>query len=186
MAVTTNHEVGHGARGGAFAGVVGGLAMTVLALFSAIARGDDLWPGLKGAAYPLVGQIAVEPGFNAGLVLLGTLMHFAVAIAFGVGFGLIFYGLSRGMTILSGALYGVIVWLVMYYVVLPLAGMGFVADSTPLATAALSHIVFGLALAVGFLPYQREKIISRNVSRDSPSRASSSRQTISMSRPSGG
>jgi hypothetical protein len=183
MPVASNLEAGHGGRGGAFAGVVGGLAMTVLGLFSAIARGDDLWPGLKGAAYPIVGQIAVEPGFNAGLVLLGTLIHFAVAVAIGVGFGLVFYGLSRGMTLVSGALYGVVVWLVMYYAVLPLAGMGFVAESVPLSTAVLGHVVFGLAVAIGFLPYQREKIISRSVSRGSPSRTSSSRQTISISRP---
>jgi hypothetical protein len=57
----------------------------------------------------------------------------------------------------------------MYYVVLPLVGMGFVADQTPLAIAVVNHVVFGVAVALAFLPYQRTKqLVVPRVDRGTP------------------
>ena len=45
----------------------------------------------------------------------------------------------------------------MYYVVLPIVGLGEVARSAPLGMAIIGHVIFGLAVGVGFLPFQRTR-----------------------------
>jgi hypothetical protein len=46
----------------------------------------------------------------------------------------------------------------MYYVVLPIVGLAEMASSAPVWRAALYHVVFGVAVALAFLPYQRRVI----------------------------
>jgi hypothetical protein len=111
---------------------------------------------MKGAAIPLLGERAMAPGFDGTAVLLGLVIHFAISAAWGIVFGLLFQGLSRGATIGAGFAWGFVVWLVMYYLVLPLAGMSEMARSTPIGMAIVSHVLFGLSVALGFLPFQRE------------------------------
>ena len=71
------------------------------------------------------------------------------------------YGLSKPMTLLASLAFGIAVWLGMYYVVLPLAGLGDMARGSPISSAIMTHVVFGLGLGVGFLPFQRRKPIAR-------------------------
>jgi hypothetical protein len=62
--------------------------------------------------------------------------------------------MSRGATIALGVAWGLVVWLGMYYVVLPLVGLGDMVRATPVGMAVLSHLVFGLGVGLGFAPYQ--------------------------------
>jgi hypothetical protein len=126
-------------------------------LIAAQIKGQDLWPSLKGAAAPFLHERAMQPGFDGPAVVLGVLCHFAVSIGWGVLFAALFYGLSRGATVAAGALWGFVVWLGMFYIVLPLAGLSQMASSEPIAMAIVSHVIFGLAVAVGFLPYQQPR-----------------------------
>ena len=81
----------------------------------ALVKGIDPWQtALKGAAAPLSGEAAMRPGFEAGPVLLGLVCHFAVSIGWGLLFGLVAYGVA----------WGIVVWLGMFYVVLPHATLG--------------------------------------------------------------
>ena len=63
----------------------------------------------------------------------------------------------RVATVLAGALWGIVVWLAMFYVVLPVAGAGVVARGAPIGGAVTGHLIFGLALGIGFLPFQRRQ-----------------------------
>ena len=78
----------------------------------------------------------------------------------GIAFAAIFYGLSRAGTIVAGVLWGFVVWVVMYYAVLPAFGLAAHASETPIADAVLLHVLFGFVLAIGFLPYQRHATIA--------------------------
>lgn len=156
MAVHRKDEFRRALGGGAVAGVIGGIVISLFMALAALAGGRDVWMGMKVAGAPLVGQDIIRPGFEAGPVLLGVAMHFAVSIGWGILFAALCYGMSRGSTMAAGAPFGVVVWLVMFYAVLPLFGMRAVADSVPVGMAVLEHVLFGLGLAVGFLPYQRE------------------------------
>jgi hypothetical protein len=144
------------ATGGLIGGIVGGIAVSLVMLAGALGQKHDVWQPLKGASVPFLGDRAMAPGFDMTAVVVGVLSHFAVSIVWGILFGLLFYGLSKGATILAGAVWGIVVWLGMYYVLLPLIGLGKMAAGAPLGFAIIGHVIFGLAVAIGFLPWQRE------------------------------
>jgi hypothetical protein len=127
-----------------------------------------VWSGMKFAALPFLGERVMQPGFELGPVLLGVLCHFAVSVGWGILFGLIFYGVAKGATVAWGALWGVVVWLGMFYVVLPIVGAGQVAKMMPVPLALFEHVLFGLAVGLGFLPYQVPRGIPLEVRRPAP------------------
>ena len=144
--------------GGIVAGIVGGLVIKIIGVLMTASAGGDVWVALKASAAPFLGARAMQPGPDALAVFFGLVSHFAVSIVWGVLFGVLFFGVSRGATVLLGALWGIVVWLGMYYVVLPLIGMSAIARGAPLGPAIFLHIVFGLFVGLGFLPYQRRRL----------------------------
>ncbi len=145
------------ARGGVVGGIVGGLALSVVLMVATAAAGGDLWTVLKGASAPFYGARAAQPGFDAGPVLLGVILHFVVSIGWGVLFGILAYGLRRGPTLAAGALYGIFVYFAMFFVVLPLVGLGEARATAPDGFGIFAHVLFGLFTAIGFMPYQRPR-----------------------------
>jgi len=99
------------------------LVVGVLDISSAIViwyqRGTGLRRGLQGIAAGILGPKSVEGGIATAL--LGLAIHFFIALAVVS----IFYLASRKIGLLlkqplvAGALYGIVVYLVMYWVVLP-------------------------------------------------------------------
>ncbi|MFZ5470658.1 MAG: DUF6789 family protein [Myxococcota bacterium] len=144
-----------GAGAGAIGGLVGGVVLWAFLLFATALRGQDVWMVFKGAATPLLGERAGEPGFDFLAVFLGAGVHFLVSVGWGALFGIFFAGLTRGATLAAGVLWGVVVWLVMFYVVLPLVGMGQVSRQVPIGFAVLEHVLFGVVVALVFVPFQR-------------------------------
>lgn len=143
-------------KGGVVGGIVGGIALALFLVLMAGVNGTPAAAAFKGAALPLFGPERVStPVWEPGVVALGTLMHFAVSIVWGLLFALLVYGMSRAATLVSGLFWGLVVWLGMFYVLLPLVGGFGVTQGTPLWQAIVMHMVFGLATAAGFLPFQR-------------------------------
>ena len=142
--------------GGIVGGVVGGIAIAAVMLLVALLQGADVWPGFKMAGYVFYGERVFEPGFEAGPVIVGVLSHFAVSIAWGLLFALLFYGFSKGATVAFGLLWGLVVWAAMIYIVLPIIGLGEMARTLPVGLSLVEHLVFGFFVALGFLPYQRQ------------------------------
>ena len=146
---------GAGVQGGLLAGMVGGAALLAYVSLAAAVAGYDPWFSLKVAGAPWITGRVLLPGFDALAVALGLASHFATAAGWGMLFGAFFYGATPGGTIALGALWGMLVWLAMFYVVLPLFGVGQLATLLPAGAAAFQHLLFGLAVAAAFLPFQR-------------------------------
>ncbi len=160
---------GHQVKGGVIAGLVGGLFLSAMMTVMALAQHGDVWVGFKGAGRPFLGERMIQPGFDAVAVLVGFASHLAVSVTWGLLFGLLFYGWSKGMTVVLGALWGIVVWLGMYYVILPLVGLSSVARSVPIGAAIFFHVLFGLVVGIAFLPFQREaRLRARPLDRDIP------------------
>jgi hypothetical protein len=157
MAVQASAELGDAAKGGLIAGVVAGIVSSIFATAISLVRGQDIWVGAKTAAYPFVGDRVLQPGFDLVLSLVGVLIHFAVSIGWGISFAIFCYGLSSGATVIAGVAWGLVVWIAMFDVVLPLAGAAKVAHMTPVGRAIVEHVIFGLSVAIGFLPFQRAR-----------------------------
>lgn len=154
MHSTALAERGRALKGGIVGGIVGGILVSLYMLIGRLGAGGDVWQVFKGAGAVFLGERALSPGFDAYAVLIGALSHFAVSITWGVLFGLLVFGLSRAATLAAGLAFGLVVWLGMFYVLLPLVGLGEFAASTSVLAAIVQHLVFGVGLALGFLPFQ--------------------------------
>jgi hypothetical protein len=141
--------------GGALSGILGGIALSLYMLLATIARGADPWLAFKFASVGFYGERALDRGFSADTVFWGILAHFAIAAGWGLLFGLLVFGASRGATVFAGVVWGFVVWIAMYHIVLPLAGLADITQGSSAAGAIIAHIIFGGSLAIGFLPFQR-------------------------------
>ena len=105
---------------------------------------------LRGIAGGLLGPEAFQAG--AGVAALGLAIHFLIAFSAAA----VFYAISRRIgflteqAVLSGVLYGVAVYLFMYWVVMPLSRLPRRPFSwTPTVIAVVTHIVcVGLPIAL--------------------------------------
>jgi hypothetical protein len=140
--------------GGLVAGLVSGAVFALITLGVHVARGQNGWVALKVAAYPFLGDRVMRSGFALGPVALGLLVHFLVSIVWGLLFALVAYRLSRPLTVLLGALWGVVVWLVMFVVVVPLAAHD-LAEGGGSFGNLIFHVMFGTMVGLAFLPFQR-------------------------------
>lgn len=147
----------HTLGGGIVAGIIGGAVIAIIMVVAALAAHRDIWIGLKSAAAPFLGDRALRPGFDLGAVALGVISHFAVSIVWGILFAALFSGLSKAATVVAGAVWGIVVWFGMFFIVLPIAGLKQMADAEPVGEAVISHVIFGLAVGIGFLPFQRSR-----------------------------
>ena len=68
---TTEGKTRQAFWGGTVAGLIGGVALAAFNLAVELARGRDLWAGLKLAAYPFLRERALAPGFDLGAILQG-------------------------------------------------------------------------------------------------------------------
>ncbi|HKE16868.1 MAG TPA: hypothetical protein VKB80_18465 [Kofleriaceae bacterium] len=143
--------------GGILAGLIAGALMTAYMMAMNVHQGRDLWLALKGAGTPILHDRARDPGFDAYAVLIGGGVHFAISALWGLVFSILFFGASRLGTVALGAAWGIVCWLVMFYLVLPIAGMSAVPKMVPIGQAILEHVGFGLAIAIAFLPFQRPR-----------------------------
>jgi hypothetical protein len=142
-------------RGGLAAGTAAGAALLCLMLLRTYNAHQDLWRQLKLAGMPFLGARALESGFALGPVAIGVACHFGIALIWGLNFALLADGLSKTATLLAGALIGVACWLTMFHAVLPLFGLGHLAHLMPGRLAAFEHLIFGVYLGLGYLPFQR-------------------------------
>jgi hypothetical protein len=100
------------------AGFVAGTLDILCAIFF-LANGNAAGV-LRFIAKGALGNAALEGG--AEMILLGALFHYIIAFCFTVGYFVVFtyIPILKKQKILSGLLYGIFVWAVMQYLVLPL------------------------------------------------------------------
>ena len=155
MTVHNQNQTKRALKGGVIAGLVAGAALSVLLAVMNAIQGRDVLRGLKFPGVPLLGPRALEPGFDHVAIVVGQVSHLGVSMFWGVTFALLFFGLSRGMTLLAGAFWGIVSFIVMLYVVMPM--IGFPAGGRgSVITAIVEHVIFGVVLAAAFLPFQRD------------------------------
>ena len=144
-------------KAGVIVGTAAGIVSAIFATAISLATAEDIWVGAKAAGYAFYGDRTLLPGFELDLIIVGVLTHFAVSIGWSIPFVLLFWGLSPRATLIAGILWGLGVWIVMFYIVLPLVGAAKVAAMTPVGRAIVEHLFFGIAVATGFVGFQRSQ-----------------------------
>jgi len=133
--------------GGALAGLGGGIAMAVAGAIISGSLGGDIWLESKQIAATVLGpSVAAQPGFVPGPVLLGTLLHLIASAALGALFSIITRRLLHltsefGTPLLTGLIYGMLIWLVGYFVVLPLLNPLLLETYAP--AFIVQHLIYG-------------------------------------------
>ena len=133
--------------GGTIAGLGGGLAMAIAGAIMAALFGYDIWLEPKQIAAIVYGPAAiVQPGFVAGPVLVGTLIHFIVAGLFGAIFGIVSHRILHltteyGLPVYIGLIYGVWLWVVNYFITLPVLNPALTETYAP--SFLIQHMIYG-------------------------------------------
>jgi uncharacterized membrane protein YagU involved in acid resistance len=150
--------------GGVLAGLAGGVAMAIVAALLAAWMGQDIWHEPKRIAAIVYGPAAfAQAGFELGPVLVGTLIHLLVSALLGALFGIVtrrwlHMTSDFGAPVLAGLIYGMLIWLVAYFVVLPLLNPALLDIYAP--AFIIQHVVYGVVMGLCYMllrpePYAR-------------------------------
>ena len=140
--------------GGAIAGLIGGLAMALVGAIISAWLGGDIWLESKQIAAIVYGTAATaQPGFVAGPVLVGTLLHLIASAALGALFSIVIRRLllltsEFGMPLLTGMIYGMLIWLVAYFLVLPILNPVLMLTYAPVFI--VQHLVYGSVTGLAY------------------------------------
>lgn len=160
-------------QGGALTGITAGLIMALIAMIFGYVMGMDFWLLPKMIAATFLGADALTGG--VGSVILGLIVHLVVAAAYGILFAFLTPRITSPSSDFGlGIAYGVIIWAVMTFIVLPLFN-DLMRERVALIpfTWFINHLVFGASLAM--TPYF-ERIVDpvaykKAISRSTPTSA---------------
>jgi uncharacterized YccA/Bax inhibitor family protein len=134
-------------RAGALAGLGGGLAMALVAALLTRSLGQDLWYQFEVIASVIYGPAAIaQTGFAIGPVLVGIAIHLAVAALLGALFGIVTRRVLKlptdfGVPMVTGLVFGLVIWLMAYFVVVPALNPLLLAVYAP--AFIIQHIIYG-------------------------------------------
>jgi hypothetical protein len=132
---------------GALAGLGGGLASALIGALLTHALDQDVWLQLQVIASLILGPAVVaESGFMAGPIVVGALIHLMMAALLGVLFEVLMRRIVRlrsafGMPELAGLAYGLLIWLVAYFAVIPVVSPLLLQIYAP--ALIIQHLVYG-------------------------------------------
>lgn len=128
-------------------GMIAGFAGTVLISVMMLIKGMI---GIVPELDP-VGMLAAMFG---GPIALGWVMHFVIGtVAWGGGYALLYKYLPSNSPVIKGVVFGVLAWIAMMLVIMPIAGKGFfgmeIGVMAPIMTMML-HVIFGAVMGFMF------------------------------------
>lgn len=144
-----SHEDNEVMLGGILAGLLGSIAMLVILMVAALARGD-------GAAYPIkliattaFGPECVVKPLTTGVVVTGVMIHVLIGMGLGIVFGFLADAVKPrtvGGLVLGGVCYGLAIFLGMFLYVVPMLAP-LLAEQAWLPSA-IGHVAFGASLGL--------------------------------------
>lgn len=151
---------------GAILGILGSLASFLFNVFGSLMVDQDPYRILRVFGTVFLGQEALTTD-NLNFFMLVAVVHFSVGAMAGAVFHVVvnryFPDASGARQVGLGAAYGVLMWIVNFYLVLwwlepALVGRAYVLELMPVWVAALTHIVYGVTLGLlqplgRFTPY---------------------------------
>jgi hypothetical protein len=142
---------------GLLAGIVAAAGMSVIAMLAAALAGKGWYAPLELAGGLATGSTArFDAGLQGATAAAGAVLHFAIGAGWGALFGS-FAGayipdLQRRDALWLGASFGIVVWVVDLFVVMPKLDPA-AAHAIPLWFGALTHLGYGATLGVLFLRF---------------------------------
>lgn len=138
--------------GVAVAGLLSGLVMIVLSPFLSFVTGIGIWEPPKLIAATVYGSSVLDrPGFVIGPVLVGTAIHLVTSLVLGFLFGLFFHRFLHmttdfGMPMLFGLCYGLVIFVIAYFLILPVLNVTLLDSSQSPVLA--QNMIYGICLGL--------------------------------------
>lgn len=131
---------------GVLSGIIAGGAMALLMIVSAAIQGEGLRP-IQLIAATVFDERAREEPPRFSIILTGLLIHFATAALFGLLWVSVLRPASSMTALIEGAIYGLIIWGVQQYGILPVINKPLARGMRPGPFAA-AHFFFGATLGI--------------------------------------
>jgi len=138
--------------GGALAGFMAGLVMVALSPILSVLNGISIWEPPRLIASTVMGSAALNgTGFEFTPIFVGFVLHMITSTVLGALFGIVSNRVLHlttdfGMPLYVGLCYGLIIFFIAYFVILPLTGSA-VGDDYVGALIA-QNMVFGICLGL--------------------------------------
>jgi hypothetical protein len=140
--------------GGAVAGLLAGLVMVLVSPILSLLNGISIWEPARLIAMtaPWYGpQVLDRTGFEVGPVLTGLLLHLVTSVALGFLFGIVTHRLLHlttefGLPVYIGLSYGLVVFVVAYFIILPFINPALTEQYVPSLLA--QNVIFGMVLGI--------------------------------------
>jgi|GEM_PF-5916671 len=135
---------------GVLSGIVSGGLMTIFLSAASAMEGRGALAPVRMIAAAVYGDEALQRPTRFPILMTGMVIHFATASLF----GLIWVAISRrsgyGAAVLGGAFYGLAIWMIQQYGLLPMIDQPLARGINPTAFA-IAHLLFGAALGAATL-----------------------------------
>lgn len=162
MAALSSASTRHKARStdwkaGILAGIIGGIASDVVLTGGVMVQGESPWAPVHLIAAMVLGFDALPPpsDFDAGLLAVASLVHFTLAIGYGLVGAWLFDRLSYRAASVAGAVFGAALYLVNYDVIAPLLFPWLVELRG--VVGVITHVVFGAVMALAVVRLRRRR-----------------------------
>lgn len=146
-------------RAAAWAGLIAGVVFLIVEMaMVALFEGQSPWgPPHMIAAMAMGPEVLPPPGapaeFDFGIVMAAMLIHFPLALAYGLAIGWIVHQLRPGLASIAGLVIGFAIYLINFY---PIAAAAFPWFAMARGwVSAVAHMIFGLAAAVAYVALRR-------------------------------
>lgn len=145
------------------AALLGGLTfLLTLAVILPAVTGGTVWAVLRYVASILMGPEVLPPpvSFDAGIVLVGLLIHFVLSLIFGAILTTIIHRWGLIVGLLGGALFGLAVYAINFFTFTLLFDWFYVLRSWPIL---LAHVLFGAVTGFVYELLEVERFVPVNV-----------------------
>ena len=153
---TRGIDTGWWIKHGLIGGIVAGISMMIVEMIIAALMGMDAFMPPRMIAGIALGKSAMDPSTPLMTAALsGMLLHIVLSIVYGVIFALVVANIravqAPAAVIVAGAVYGLLLWLINFYIIAPPAGWVWFPTMANPVQQVISHVIgFGLVLGVYF------------------------------------
>lgn len=141
--------------------IAGAIFMMVEMLMVMVFLGQSPWGPPRMIAAMILGEGVLPPpgSFDMGIVMTAMMIHFALSIVLGLAFGWIVHRLSGVSATLIGAVFGLTIYFLNFYLVAPAMFPWFTMAQNWVSLVA--HLIFGLALGASYAATRHHRPVAQ-------------------------
>lgn len=138
--------------------IAGAVFMMMQMLLVMLINGQSPWAPPRMIAAMVLGKDVLPPpaGFDLGVMMTAMMVHFALSIMLGLVVDWIVHRMTAGKAIAIGAVLGLAVYLVNFYLIASAVFPWFTQAQNWIT--AMNHIVFGMVLSGAYVGLRKPKL----------------------------